>query len=308
MKQYLIIFSLFILIQGMLIPTNAWGYSVHEEVVAKATEKLPENWKSWLEAHLPELKKGSIFPDQNKDDDPNEPPRHYDDSDIPHLDINVSSSSENYSLGVVSWAALNTSNKLIDAIGTHDGNAVIHLMGSLSHYLSDASQPFHATSNFDGQLTGNSGIHSRFETILPDRYWDDIWSQIKVSDPTYIPNIYNATKNAISTGLNVVPLLLEADNKAKESSDYWATFYNETSGILIERIEMAIQLTLNAWYSAIVDADALEMDLSIMTFTTSEKSLVSSLTSSNESPLSLIFLFPALLVVLKKKRVIQRPN
>ena len=35
---------------------------------------------------------------------------------------------------------------------------------STSHYIQDAHQPFHATDNYDGQLTGQRGIHARFET------------------------------------------------------------------------------------------------------------------------------------------------
>ena len=40
----------------------------------------------------------------------------------------------------------------------------------LAHYVSDAHVPFHAALNYDGQLTGQWGIHSRFETELFERY------------------------------------------------------------------------------------------------------------------------------------------
>jgi len=39
-----------------------------------------------------------------------------------------------------------------------------------AHYIQDAHQPFHATDNYDGQQTGNAGIHSRFERDLIERY------------------------------------------------------------------------------------------------------------------------------------------
>ena len=39
-----------------------------------------------------------------------------------------------------------------------------------SHYLQDSTQPFHGAINYDGQLTGNHGIHSRFESELIERY------------------------------------------------------------------------------------------------------------------------------------------
>ena len=41
---------------------------------------------------------------------------------------------------------------------------------SASHYLQDAHQPFHASNNYDGQLTGQRGIHSRFERDLVEKF------------------------------------------------------------------------------------------------------------------------------------------
>jgi hypothetical protein len=36
--------------------------------------------------------------------------------------------------------------------------------------MSDSVQPFHAVVNYDGQLTQQQGIHSRFETALFQRF------------------------------------------------------------------------------------------------------------------------------------------
>lgn len=36
-------------------------------------------------------------------------------------------------------------------------------MGLMGHYVGDASQPFHATADYDGYGTGNGGIHSYYE-------------------------------------------------------------------------------------------------------------------------------------------------
>jgi hypothetical protein len=45
------------------------------------------------------------------------------------------------------------------------GNAVL-FAAVMSHYIQDAHQPLHASVNYDGQMTGNNGIHARFETAL----------------------------------------------------------------------------------------------------------------------------------------------
>jgi hypothetical protein len=36
--------------------------------------------------------------------------------------------------------------------------------GVLSHYIGDIAQPLHVTSNYDGQMTGQTGIHAWFES------------------------------------------------------------------------------------------------------------------------------------------------
>ena len=40
----------------------------------------------------------------------------------------------------------------------------------LCHYVADGHVPFHAVKNYDGQLTGQNGLHSRFESELFERY------------------------------------------------------------------------------------------------------------------------------------------
>lgn len=40
--------------------------------------------------------------------------------------------------------------------------------GALGHYVGDLSQPLHVTENYDGQLTGQKGIHAYFEEVLVD--------------------------------------------------------------------------------------------------------------------------------------------
>ena len=43
-------------------------------------------------------------------------------------------------------------------------------MGLLSHFVADLANPNHTTMNYDGQLTGNHGIHAYFETIVMSSY------------------------------------------------------------------------------------------------------------------------------------------
>ena len=67
--------------------------------------------------------------------------------------------------------------KLIEAFtqkATYSRDNIKYFSAFLGHYLSDAQVPFHAALNHDGQLTGQWGIHSRFETETFERYRDSL--------------------------------------------------------------------------------------------------------------------------------------
>jgi hypothetical protein len=49
-----------------------------------------------------------------------------------------------------------------------EGNTVI-FASTLAHYIQDAYQPLHVHNNYDGQLSGQNGLHSRFESELFER-------------------------------------------------------------------------------------------------------------------------------------------
>ena len=40
-----------------------------------------------------------------------------------------------------------------------DGNAVL-FASTLAHYIQDAHQPLHVHNNYDGQLSGQTGLHA----------------------------------------------------------------------------------------------------------------------------------------------------
>ena len=50
------------------------------------------------------------------------------------------------------------------ALRSKDLSAAVQWAGVMAHYVGDLSQPLHVTKNYDGQLTGQKGIHAWFET------------------------------------------------------------------------------------------------------------------------------------------------
>src|SRR5437763_6606147 len=97
-----------------------------------------------------------------------------------------------------------------------DGNTVL-FAATIAHYIQDAHQPLHVHNNYDGQLTGQNGVHSRFETQVFERFQ----SQLTVSPPP-LASVANANAFIWDIALDsyqLVPKILEADKTAAAGKD-----------------------------------------------------------------------------------------
>jgi hypothetical protein len=127
----------------------------------------------------------------------------------------------------------------------------------LSHYVGDSFQPFHACANYDGQLTGQSGIHARFESDLFDR----MQGRLHVA-PVPLHTIPNAREFVFATltdSFKDVDAILAADKAAVQGrtaydEGYFEAMTNRTGPILEARINGAINgvasLITQAWIDA----------------------------------------------------------
>lgn len=52
------------------------------------------------------------------------------------------------------------------------------LAGPLAHYVGDLSMPLHVSENYDGQMTGQKGIHHYFETDMVDMLYPEILPKV----------------------------------------------------------------------------------------------------------------------------------
>jgi hypothetical protein len=68
--------------------------------------------------------------------------------------------------GTAPWRVRQLYNMAVQQFQSGNMKAGLELAGAMSHYIGDLSQPLHVTENFNGQFSGNSGIHSYFETTV----------------------------------------------------------------------------------------------------------------------------------------------
>lgn len=68
--------------------------------------------------------------------------------------------------GTAVWRTIQFYKLAIAAAKANDLTSVAKYAGILCHYVGDLSQPLHTTDNYDGQKTGNKGVHAWFETAV----------------------------------------------------------------------------------------------------------------------------------------------
>ncbi|MBI3492934.1 MAG: hypothetical protein HY047_14325, partial [Acidobacteria bacterium] len=125
------------------------------------------------------------------------------------------------------------------------------------HYIQDANQPLHASNNYDGQLTGNNGVHARFERDLIERYLTRM--TINPAPPRAITNPRDAAFDALLTGNRSVDAIIKSDRDAIAGRDeyddaYFEKFFAAVRPILEKQLAAAVTdtagLIIGAWEQA----------------------------------------------------------
>ena len=174
---------LFLLVSLFCSSFSIWGFFGHRLITSMAIHTLPAGMSGFYKEYAEVIIERSVVPDQRRYVIPEEGPRHYIDlDDYDHRDsiprywmAAVEKYGEEFleGHGLGPWYTYFTYRKLIIAFKEQDKARIIRLSSDLSHYIADANVPLHTTSNYNGQLTGQEGIHGFWETRLPQLFSDD---------------------------------------------------------------------------------------------------------------------------------------
>jgi hypothetical protein len=162
--------------------------------------------------------------------------------------------------GILPWAIINTFDSLETAFKRNDWNAAEVFAADLGHYVGDSHQPLHLTSNYDGQKTGQSGVHSRYETTMIGQYSSQI--TYNVDSVVVIPNVANYVFNYIYENYKYKDSILFADKEATNfagsisSTAYLPKFWELTGGFTTLLMKNASDRLANLIYTAWVEAGA----------------------------------------------------
>jgi hypothetical protein len=137
-----------------------------------------------------------------------------------------------------------------------EGNSILYA-AALAHYVEDAHQPLHAHNNYDGQLSRQRGVHSRFESELFEKFE----ARLTITPPRP-RRIASARDEAFAIAMDayqLVPQILAADKAAIGARDtyddvYFEAFFTRMKPLLEQQLSRAIaaaaSLIVSAWEDA----------------------------------------------------------
>lgn len=176
MKKLLFSFSLLI----VLVSLSAWGFLVHRTVAQLAIYELPKPMRAFFFTNKDSIVFGAPRPDIRRTTMPEEGSKHFldleyfGDSALHVIPKNFDDAVKKYSLdtmnkyGTVPYVILENLENLTNAFRSGIADSIVFYASDLSHYISDAHVPLHTSLNYDGQLTGQDGMHDLWETTVPE--------------------------------------------------------------------------------------------------------------------------------------------
>ena len=257
-------------------PAGAWGFEAHKFIVGRALDLLPEPLRPFFEANRAFIVERSIDPDLWRGAGfAEEPPNHFLDFDAygtyPFGDLprDYDEAVKKYGVeklrenGLVPWRTHEMAGRLIRGFeslrrnGPYAHNDIRFFSAIIGHYVADAHVPLHAVLNYNGQLTGQTGVHSRWEEELFVRF-----QQKLTIAPGPIRPIRHERDFVFDTLLESARLaesVLAADKEAIGDGDvyddrYFETFFARTRPVLETRMNDAItavaSMITSAWEQA----------------------------------------------------------
>ncbi len=161
---------------------TSWGFWAHRQIHRQAVYLMPSPVADFFRANVQELVDRSVEADERRRIDPNEAPQHYIDLDrygaypFEQLPRDYEQAVEKFGYerlkenGLVPWRIAAFTDSLTNAFREQNREKILYFAANLGHYVADANVPLHATENYDGQLTGQKGLHARWETVYPQKF------------------------------------------------------------------------------------------------------------------------------------------
>jgi hypothetical protein len=263
-----------------------WGFYAHKKINYYAVFLLPPEMMAFYKQHIDFISEHAVDPDKRRYAVKEEGPRHYIDIDhygeYPYaaLPRNWDSAIAKYSIdriqanGIVPWWLQTMQYRLTAAFKQKDAARILKLSTEIGHYLADSHVPLHASSNHNGQLTGQRGIHGFWESRIPELLAEHNWDFF-IGKAEYIKNPADFIWKRILESAAAADTVLKyeqqlsnqfpADQKfsfenrngiiIRQYSSAFSKAYDQLlKGMIERRMRQSIFAVASFWYTAWINA------------------------------------------------------
>lgn len=258
----------------------AWGFDAHKFIADRMIDLLPPELKPLFMARRAFVVERSIDPDLWRTVGwEDEPPNHFLDMDhqafgpypFAGLPRDYADAVQKFGRafvhqqGLLPWRTSEFWGRLLREFESlkrpqppaYAVDNIVLYSAVLAHYVSDGHVPLHAVINYNGQLTGQDGVHSRWESELFERNR----SSLKIAPPTLKPVTVprDAMFDVLLASHRDSANVLDSDRNAAANREfyddaYFDAFAKGTLGTLERRLNDSISAVasfiVGAWETA----------------------------------------------------------
>ncbi|WP_462252613.1 zinc dependent phospholipase C family protein [Ekhidna sp.] len=275
------------LIIVFLVPvfSRCWGFYAHQKINRLAVFTLPPDMMVFYKENIQYISENAIKPDMRRYALKAEAARHY-------IDLDVYGDSAVYNMprywnqavekytedtlqayGIAPYHIGKMSYWLTKAFQEKNAEQILRLSTDIGHYIADANVPLHTTENYNGQLTGQYGIHGFWESRLPELFSDRY--DLLTGKAQYVENLqlyaWSAIVNAHEALDSVLTFEKSLTSKYPESKKYGyeergnttirtytfnfsKDYHRMLNGMVERRMRASIKMIGDFWYSCWVKA------------------------------------------------------
>jgi len=280
----------------LLFSLSSWGFYAHYRINRFAVFTLPKVMSGFYKANIDYITEHAISADKRRYVDSTEAPRHFLNADhygkTPFAKIpqNWYDAAHKYTAdtlnkyGMLPWTIASNYYYLVKAFKAHDTVGILNASANLGHYIADAHVPLHLTQNYNGQLTGQTGLHALWESRIPELFGDHY--NYYAGKARYIEDPLKEAFKICSSSFKSVDSVLRlerilnktfAQDKKYEmvthgnrmvkdySVAYCRAYQKLLNGMIARRMRQSILSVGSYWYSAWVDSGQPDLDKLIKT-------------------------------------------
>lgn len=265
-----------------------WGFFGHKRINRIAVFTLPPEMFGFYKEHIEFVTEHAVDPDKRRYAVEGEAQCHYIDLDHYYKPgenpfqimprkwkdaVTKFTEDTLQTYGIVPWHISVMKSKLQRAFETKNVDLILKYSADIGHYIADAHVPLHTTENYNGQLTGQKGIHGLWESRLVEINAENY--DYFVGKATYVKSVLDYTWEAVEASHKALDSVLRIEKEITRtfpsdrkyayeqrgnttvqvySKEFCSAYHAQLNGMVEQRLRAAVIAVGSIWYTAWVDA------------------------------------------------------